>query len=91
VSAALRQMRTNQIGRLPVVDEKGTLKGIVSLHNLINNKVGEGKRELGDVSSPGENLFKTMQAVTNRYNGTKATGRTVPAKKTTLEEDAIDD
>jgi hypothetical protein len=64
-------MRKNQIGRLPVVDEKGKLKGIVSLHRLINNQVKDGKKELGDINAPGENLMKTIQAVTDRYRGTK--------------------
>ena len=71
ISAAYHRMRKNQIGRLPVVDEKGKLKGIVSLHRLINKQVKEGKKELGDINAPGENLMKTIQAVTDRYRGTK--------------------
>lgn len=69
VTEAYREMRLNQIGRLPVVDEKGKLKGIVSLHNLINNAISDGKVELGDLSSSDENLLKTIRAITNRYNG----------------------
>ena len=69
ISTAFRQMRTNQIGRLPVIDEQGKLKGIVSLHNLINNTISNGKEDLGAISSDGENLLKTIQAVTDRYNG----------------------
>jgi CBS domain-containing protein len=71
ISAAFHRMRKNQIGRLPVVDEKGKLKGIVSLHRLINRHVKDGKKELGDINAPGENLLKTIQAVTDRYRGTK--------------------
>jgi CBS-domain-containing membrane protein len=70
ITTALRQMRTNRIGRLPVVDKKGTLKGIVSLHNLISQANGKisSKVELGTFSSSGENLLKTMQAITSRYS-----------------------
>lgn len=77
LSAAYHRMRKNQIGRLPVVDEKGKLKGIVTLHRLINKQVKEGKHNLGDINAPGENLIKTIQAVTDRYRGT-----TEAAKKT---------
>ncbi|TAL59698.1 MAG: CBS domain-containing protein [Bacteroidetes bacterium] len=68
LSDALAQMRTNQIGRLPVVDDERKLKGIVSMHNLINQATGNGKLELGRLSSTGENLVRTIQAITNRYS-----------------------
>lgn len=69
LSDALAQMRTNQVGRLPVIDDERKLKGIVSVHNLIsaagrsNSKIG-----LGAFNSKGENLIKTIQALTNRYS-----------------------
>lgn len=69
VSEVYKQMRTYQIGRLPVTDAHGKLKGIVSLHHLINKAVGTPKQELGSFSTPDENLLKTIHAVTNRYNG----------------------
>ena len=82
ISAAFRQMRTNKVGRLPVVNEQGKLKGIISLHNLINKSISKGKEEFGDISSPGENLLKTIHAVTNRYNGVSASAlKTVSAVK----------
>lgn len=68
ISVAYQQMRKNKVGRLPVVDAKGRLEGIVSLHKLINEAVKRGKNELGEPSASGENLIKTIQAVTNRYN-----------------------
>jgi CBS-domain-containing membrane protein len=68
ISVAYQQMRKNKVGRLPVVDAKGRLEGIVSLHKLINEAVRRGKNELGEPSASGENLIKTIQAVTNRYN-----------------------
>jgi CBS domain-containing protein len=68
ISVAYQQMRKNKVGRLPVVDAKGRLEGIVSLHKLINEAVRRGKNELGEASASGENLIKTIQAVTNRYN-----------------------
>jgi CBS domain-containing protein len=69
IAIAYRQMRTNQVGRLPVVDDEGKLKGILSLHHIINKAVGHDGKGLGTVSSPEENLMKTIQAITNRYNG----------------------
>jgi CBS-domain-containing membrane protein len=71
ISAAFQHMRKNQIGRLPVVDEAGKLKGIVSLHKLLNHSVTEEKKLLGNLSDSGENLLKTIQAVTDRYNNNR--------------------
>lgn len=70
ISTVFRLMRTHQIGRLPVVDEKGLLKGIVSLHNIINKSINGGIKELSEISYSGENLLKTIQAVTDRYSDT---------------------
>lgn len=69
LSTVLRLMRTHQIGRIPVVDDKGLLKGIVSLHNIINKSINNGLNELSEISYSGENLLKTIHAITNRYNG----------------------
>jgi CBS domain-containing protein len=69
ISAVFREMRKNQISRLPVVNGQGKLKGIVSLHNLINKSIYDGNEGLENFSSRGENLFRTIQAVTNRFNG----------------------
>ena len=68
ISTVFRLMRTHQIGRLPVVDDKGLLKGIVSLHNIINKSINNGLKNLSDISYSGENLLKTIHAVTDRYN-----------------------
>lgn len=67
ISLVFQNMRKNQIGSLPVVDETGKLKGLVSLHNLIDQTVSTGKQELWDFTYPGENLLKTIHAVTGRY------------------------
>ena len=66
VSEALRKMRERKIGRLPVVDEQGSLEGIVSLNKLLNVSVAKGKEAVGDVHAAGENLMKTLQAVATR-------------------------
>jgi CBS domain-containing protein len=66
VSEALRKMRERKIGRLPVVDEQGSLQGIVSLNKLLNVSVAKGKEAVGDVHAAGENLMKTLQAVATR-------------------------
>ncbi len=72
ISAAYKQMRTNKVGRLPVVDSDGKLKGIVSLHKLISKTMEDGAIALGQPSEPGENLGKTIHAVTQRYTGSHA-------------------
>ena len=75
-------MRTHQIGRLPVVDDKGVLKGIVSLHNIINKSINNGLKELSDISYSGENLLKTIHAVTDRYNNiSKPKAKKLASKK----------
>ncbi len=66
VSEAYRKMRERKIGRLPVVDEQGSLQGIVSLNKLLNVSVEKGKEAVGDVNAAGENLMKTLQAVSKR-------------------------
>lgn len=71
ISSALHQMRINKIGRIPVVDENGKLKGIISMHNLLSRATADGKIEMGTLFSPGENLMKTMQAITDRYSNGK--------------------
>jgi predicted transcriptional regulator len=68
ISTAFTHMQTNKIGHLPVVDEQGRLKGIVSLHNLVNDLHLNKKTEFGDVSVPGESLMRTIQAINNLYN-----------------------
>jgi len=52
VGAALRQMREHQVRRIPVVDEAGNLKGIVSLGDLVRQRV----------LSPAE-LFDTLERI----------------------------
>lgn len=66
LNIALKQMRSNHVGRLPVVNQEGKLTGILSLHNVIA-KTLDTKKNLGDISSPGENVVKTIKAVTDRY------------------------
>lgn len=93
ISVAFQKMRTNQIGRLPVVDENGKLKGIVSLHNLINASLNDGQEQLGNIAASGENLLKTIQAVTNRYNGNgsvKSKKETTTLKKTKTKAELVD-
>ncbi len=82
ISTVFRLMRTHQIGRLPVVDDKGVLKGIVSLHNIINKSINNGLKELSDISYSGENLLKTIHAVTDRYNNiSKPKAKKLASKK----------
>jgi len=66
ISEAYRKMREKKISRLPVVDEEGSLQGILSLNKLLNHSVDKGREAIGDVNATGENLMKTLQAVAKR-------------------------
>jgi CBS domain-containing protein len=66
VNEAFRKMRERKIGRLPVVDEQGSLQGMISLNKLLNVTVDRGQTAIGDVNANGENLLKTLRAVSNR-------------------------
>lgn len=66
INEAFRKMRERKVGRLPVVDEDGNLQGIISLNKLLNVTVERGQSAVGDVHASGENLLKTLQAVSNR-------------------------
>jgi predicted transcriptional regulator len=63
---ALKQMRSNHIGRLPVADENGRLAGILSLHHVIA-KAGGTKANFGVQTNLGGNLLKTIQALGKHY------------------------
>lgn len=81
VSTALRQMRLKQVGRVPVVDAQGKLKGMVTMHNLIAKASDEPNAsvEVGTIAAQGENLIKTIQSLTARY--TKTNGKSRRNKK----------
>ena len=66
LTIALKQMRVNKVGRLPVVDRMGKLVGILSLHNLLS-KMLDNKYEMGSLSDTGENFAKTIKALSDRY------------------------
>lgn len=65
VKEALGEMRKNKIGRLPVVDKDGKLKGMLSINNLLSHALTEGEG-LGQPSSKEENLAKTIIALLDR-------------------------
>ena len=66
LTTALHKMRIYYVGRLPVVDEYGKLKGILSIHNLFCKALIE-QEDLGHLSSSGENIVKTVKALSDRY------------------------
>ena len=49
--AALRIMHQNHIRHLPVVDEKGRILGIVSMRNLLQEKIEELNQQLDSLES----------------------------------------
>jgi len=67
LTAAYRNMREKKIGRLPVVDEHGKLEGIVSWNKILNETVRNGEQNLGSINEAGENLAKTLHAISNKH------------------------
>lgn len=65
VKDALHKMRKNKIGRLPVTDNEGKLKGMLSINNLLSRALNR-KEELGQTTSKDENLAKTVKALFDR-------------------------
>lgn len=64
---ALQEMRKNKVGRLPVTDKEGKLKGMISINNILTHALThDGK--LGKVSAPEENLSKTIKTLFERNN-----------------------
>jgi len=70
IDIALREMRTNQLGRIPVTDERGKLQGVLSIHNLLSH-TEKGGAQLGTLTDLGESIAKTIKAHSDRYNGSK--------------------
>ena len=79
ISVAFQQMHANQINRLPVIDDNGKLKGIISLHKLINksinnqnklteNKVISKKGTAKTVTSK-NSLLMDVEAATKHFIG----------------------
>jgi CBS domain-containing protein len=66
LTSALKKMRVNFIGRLPVVDKCGRVKGMLSIHDLFVRTLLEHK-DMGHISSSGENIVKTVKALSDRY------------------------
>ena len=77
ISVAFQQMHVNQINRLPVVDDNGKLKGIISLHKLINKSIDKEKKSFEDklqakqvtakILTPKNNLLIDVEAATKSF------------------------
>lgn len=67
VSDALREMRRNKIGRLPVVNPEGKLEGMISVDNILSRAINRNEA-IGQISSRSENLAKTVKALLDRDN-----------------------
>ena len=65
LQTALRIMRTNKVGRLPVVDNQQKLTGIVSLNRIVRKT--HGSSEAAEVTYKGEeNVMKTLHSLASR-------------------------
>lgn len=71
IDKALTEMRKHKVGRLPVTDTNGALKGIITLNSLLSHSL-EKKEGISNVASTEENLTKTLQSLFER-NKTKQT------------------
>jgi CBS domain-containing protein len=67
ITTAFERMRKYKVGRLPVTDKEGKLKGLLSINNLLSHAI-ENKEELGQLSSTEENLSKTIKSLFDRNN-----------------------
>ena len=70
ITSALHDMRKYKIGRLPVTDKNGKLKGMLSVNNLLSDAITK-KENIGDASSKDETLAKTIKALFERNNRSK--------------------
>jgi len=64
VDRALEIMRTQQVGRLPVVDKEKKLRGVVSLLGIARRIKGNGEKELEHEGK--ENIIHTLHAIAER-------------------------
>lgn len=71
LSSALHRMRTNQAGRLPVVDEQGKLEGIISLQDILSGYEKKEGREFENISLGSETSAKA--ALSDRHSQQKKT------------------
>jgi CBS-domain-containing membrane protein len=67
VADALKEMRKSRIGRLPVTDKEGKLKGMLSVNNLLSRAISRNEA-FGLLTSKDENLAKTVKAIVDRNN-----------------------
>ena len=80
VTDALKEMRKNKIGRLPVVDREGKLKGVLTVNTLLSRAISRNEA-LGLLTSKDENLAKTLKSIVDRNNT-----KTLKEKKEALVE-----
>ena len=71
ITKAFEEMRKNKIGRLPVTDKEGKLKGMLSVNNLLSHSLAK-KEDLGQITSKEENLAKTIKSLFDRNNSKQA-------------------
>lgn len=70
---ALATMRKNKVRRLPVVDAKGALSGILSLNDVVRRAEPVGKKGVTGVAN--EEVIEAFKAVCERRVDSSATAR----------------
>ena len=65
ITDALKEMRKNKVGRLPVIDDAGKLQGMISINNILSRAIKKNEA-IGQLKSKDENLAKTIKALFDR-------------------------
>ena len=68
IEIAFKQMRFKKTSRLPRLEINCKMKGLISLHNLINKPIVSGVSNFGNHSLWDESLTKTLKAFSEDNN-----------------------
>jgi predicted transcriptional regulator len=74
IQVALKRMKETKVHRLLVMNDKGTLEGILSLDDVVLSATGDGKK--GDL--PIEDVFGTYTSICEPYKAKKSRSRQSP-------------
>lgn len=80
LSVALYEMRKNRIGRLPVIDKSGKLKGMLSINNILSHAL-EHPKELGSLLVHEENPLRTIKTLFERNSAHPERWNALPAEE----------
>lgn len=64
IKTALKEMKSGRVGRIPVVDDKGHLEGIFTIHDLLKNSIND---KVVKENFPVNDILDTLSALSGRY------------------------